>query len=61
MNKWFDEMAKLESHQLTKGDYYSQCWDLPPQLGGTEGNRLKSVSMVQSYWMEKEGAGGYLW
>ncbi len=34
VNKWFDAMEKLESYQLTKGDYYSHCWDLPPQLGG---------------------------
>ena len=34
INKWFDAMEKLESYQLTKGDYYSHCWDLPPQLGG---------------------------
>lgn len=34
INKWFDAMECLESYQLTKGDYYSHCWDLPPQLGG---------------------------
>eukprot|EP00980_Cylindrotheca_fusiformis_P030083 scaffold24330_cov127-Cylindrotheca_fusiformis.AAC.1 len=34
INKWFDAMESLESYQLTKGDYYSHCWDLPPQLGG---------------------------
>lgn len=27
-------MEKLESYQLTKSDYYTHCWDLPPQLGG---------------------------
>uniref|UniRef100_A0A7R9W8A9 GST N-terminal domain-containing protein n=1 Tax=Pseudictyota dubia TaxID=2749911 RepID=A0A7R9W8A9_9STRA len=34
LNKWFDAMEKLESYQLTKSDYYTHCWDLPPQLGG---------------------------
>lgn len=34
VNRWFDGMETLESYQLTKGDYYSHCWDLPPQLGG---------------------------
>lgn len=34
LNKWFDGMETLESYQLTKSDYYTHCWDLPPQLGG---------------------------
>lgn len=34
INKWFDAMEQLESYQLTKSDYYTHCWDLPPQLGG---------------------------
>lgn len=34
VNKWFDAMESLESYQLTKSDYYTHCWDLPPQLGG---------------------------
>jgi len=34
INRWFDAMETLESYTLTKGDYYSHCWDLPPQLGG---------------------------
>jgi glutathione S-transferase len=34
INKWFDAMESLESYTLTKGCYYSHCWDLPPQLGG---------------------------
>eukprot|EP00978_Attheya_sp_CCMP212_P029267 scaffold103445_cov58-Attheya_sp.AAC.6 len=34
INKWFDAMEELESYQLTKSDYYTHCWDLPPQLGG---------------------------
>ena len=33
INKWFDAMEGLESYQLTKSDYYTHCWDLPPQLG----------------------------
>ena len=27
-------METLDSYQLTKSDYYTHCWDLPPQLGG---------------------------
>jgi glutathione S-transferase len=34
INKWFDAIEKLDSYQLTKSDYYTHCWDLPPQLGG---------------------------
>ena len=34
VNQWFDAMEMLESYQLTKSDYYTHCWDLPPQLGG---------------------------
>ena len=34
INAWFDAMEGLPSYRLTKGDYYSHCWDLPPQLGG---------------------------
>ena len=34
LNKWFDAMESLESYRLTKSDYYTHCWDLPPQLGG---------------------------
>jgi glutathione S-transferase len=34
INRWFDAMEKLPSYQLTKSDYYTHCWDLPPQLGG---------------------------
>ena len=34
INRWFDAMETLPSYQLTKSDYYTHCWDLPPQLGG---------------------------
>lgn len=34
VNKWFDAMETLESYQFIKSDYYTHCWDLPPQLGG---------------------------
>jgi glutathione S-transferase len=34
LNAWFDAMETLPSYQLTKSDYYTHCWDLPPQLGG---------------------------
>jgi glutathione S-transferase len=34
INRWFDAMETLPSYQLTKSDYYTHAWDLPPQLGG---------------------------
>lgn len=34
INKWFDALEQKPSYQLTKSDYYTHCWDLPPQLGG---------------------------
>ena len=34
VNLWFDAMETLDSYRLTKSDYYTHCWDLPPQLGG---------------------------
>lgn len=34
INRWFDAMEALDSYRLTKSDYYTHCWDLPPQLGG---------------------------
>eukprot|EP00569_Conticribra_weissflogii_P003695 CAMPEP_0171328628 /NCGR_PEP_ID=MMETSP0878-20121228/761_1 /TAXON_ID=67004 /ORGANISM="Thalassiosira weissflogii, Strain CCMP1336" /LENGTH=572 /DNA_ID=CAMNT_0011828489 /DNA_START=51 /DNA_END=1769 /DNA_ORIENTATION=+ len=34
IDRWFNAMETLESYQLTKSDYYTHCWDLPPQLGG---------------------------
>ena len=34
LNKWFKAMESLDSYRLTKSDYYTHCWDLPPQLGG---------------------------
>lgn len=34
INRWFDAMETLPSYQLTKSDYFTHCWDLPPQLGG---------------------------
>ena len=33
LNRWMDAMETLPSYQLTKSDYYTHCWDLPPQLG----------------------------
>jgi glutathione S-transferase len=39
LNKWFDAMETLESYQLVKSDYYTHCWDLPPQLGGCVSER----------------------
>lgn len=34
INRWFDAMEELPAYMLTKSDYYTHCWDLPPQLGG---------------------------
>ena len=34
INKWFDALETKPSYQLTKSDYYTHNWDLPPQLGG---------------------------
>ncbi|CAB9519636.1 Glutathione S-transferase [Seminavis robusta] len=34
INQWFDALEQKPSYQLTKSDYYTHCWDLPPQLGG---------------------------
>ena len=34
INAWFDAMEELPAYQLTKSDYYTHAWDLPPQLGG---------------------------
>lgn len=34
INRWFDAMDDLPAYVLTKSDYYTHCWDLPPQLGG---------------------------
>jgi glutathione S-transferase len=34
INKWFDAMETLESYRVTKSDFYTHNWDLPPQLGG---------------------------
>jgi glutathione S-transferase len=32
LNEWFDAMETLPSYQLTMSDYYTHCWDLPPQV-----------------------------
>jgi len=61
VNKWFDAMEKLEAYQVTKSDYYTHCWDLPPQLGGCtfedEGqvferaiNGERSIDQTQGSW-----------
>jgi glutathione S-transferase len=61
INAWFDAMEKLPSYQLTKSDYYTHCWDLPPQLGGCVSepdgkpfedsiNGLRSLDGTQGSW-----------
>lgn len=34
INQWFDALEQKPAYRLTKSDYYTHCWDLPPQLGG---------------------------
>lgn len=34
LNQWFDAMETLPAYRVGKSDYYTHCWDLPPQLGG---------------------------
>lgn len=34
INRWFDALEEKPAYQLTMSDYYTHCWDLPPQLGG---------------------------
>ncbi|GMH82991.1 hypothetical protein TrVE_jg9801 [Triparma verrucosa] len=34
VKRWFEAMERLPSYRLTKSDFYTHCWDLPPQLGG---------------------------
>jgi glutathione S-transferase len=36
VNRWFDGMERHPSYRLTKSDYYTHAWDLPPQLGGCQ-------------------------
>ena len=61
INAWFDAMEELPAYQLTKSDYYTHAWDLPPQLGGCrpeEGskpyedaiNGLRSIDGTQGSW-----------
>lgn len=55
INRWFDAMEELEAYQLTKSDYYTHCWDLPPQLGGCvpeEGSKpfQDSINGVNGSW-----------
>jgi glutathione S-transferase len=55
INRWFDSMETLESYQLTKSDYYTHCWDLPPQLGGCvseegSGPFQDSINGVNGSW-----------
>jgi len=61
INAWFDAMEELPAYQLTKSDYYTHAWDLPPQLGGCrseEGskpyedaiNGVRSLDGTQGSW-----------
>ena len=34
INRWFEALEQRPSYQVTKSDYYTHAWDLPPQLGG---------------------------
>ena len=61
INAWFDAMEELPAYQLTKSDYYTHAWDLPPQLGGCSSepdgkpyedaiNGLRSLDDKQGSW-----------
>jgi len=55
INKWFDALEDLPSYRLTKSDYYTHCWDLPPQLGGCvstpEGEKYRNaINGVSGSW-----------
>jgi glutathione S-transferase len=61
INAWFDAMEKIPAYTLTKSDYYTHAWDLPPQLGGCvpeqDGKRfedaingLRSLDGTQGSW-----------
>jgi hypothetical protein len=55
INAWFDAMEELPAYQLTKSDYYTHAWDLPPQLGG-----CRSEQGSKPYEENKE-AGSFLY
>jgi glutathione S-transferase len=71
INAWFDAMEELPAYQLTKSDYYTHCWDLPPQLGGCtsepEGkiyqdaiNGIKTLDGTRGSWelpLQKDNGG----
>ena len=61
INAWFDAMEEMPAYQLTKSDYYTHAWDLPPQLGGCRSekgskpfedaiNGLRSLDGKQGSW-----------
>jgi glutathione S-transferase len=61
INAWFDAMEELPAYQLTKSDYYTHAWDLPPQLGGCRSeqgsksyedaiNGVRSLDGTQGSW-----------
>ena len=51
LNKWFDAMETLDSYQTTKSDYYTHCWDLPPQLGGCTYEESKCYLLLNARHM----------
>ena len=71
INAWFDAMEENPAYQLTKSDYYTHAWDLPPQLGGCtfepEGkpyedaiNGVRSLDGTQGSWelpLQKDNGG----
>jgi len=61
INEWFDAMENIPAYQLTKSDYYTHAWDLPPQLGGCSSdpdakpfedaiNGIRSLDGTQGSW-----------
>ena len=54
VDKWFKDMETLSSYRLTKSDYYTHAWDLPPQLGGCvltdRGRKFAAAIDGESTW-----------
>lgn len=56
VEKWFSAMESRQSYKYVKGDYYTHCHDLPPQIGG-----CVSSSDSEVYAAEIDGTDGVSW
>lgn len=47
LERWFEAMETRQPYLAFRSDYYTHCWDLPPQLGGCvstpEGTEVAAV------------------